>query len=264
MDLTQAVILALIQGITEFLPISSSAHLILPSALTDWPDQALAFDVAVHLGSLVAVLAYFRREIATFISGSARFVTGGGYGPDVDLMLKVGLATLPVVVAGFLFRDYIAAELRGIAVIAVTTIAFGLLLGYADRRHGASDDLSWKYAMYIGFAQTLALIPGTSRSGITITAALLLGMSRTMAARVSFLLSIPTIAGAALLLSLDLIETGISGQKALNLMVGFVLASVSAYACIHAFIQLVERTGMMPYVIYRLVLGLVLFGLMAI
>jgi undecaprenyl-diphosphatase len=261
LDLLQAIVLALLQGITEFLPVSSSAHLILPAALTDWPDQGLAFDVAVHLGSLVAVVIYFRAELARFVAGGVRFATGSGYSEDVDLMLKIGVATLPTVVAGLLLKDLVEGELRSVAVIATTTIVFGLLLGLADRRHGSIVTLSWAHALLIGASQVLALIPGTSRSGITMTAALLLGLSRTTAARASFLLSIPTIAGAALLLGVDVGGEGLAGTSLAALGTGFVVAGVSAYLCIDAFIRLVERTGMLPYVLYRLLLGSVLFAL---
>jgi undecaprenyl-diphosphatase len=151
--------------------------------------------------------------------------------------------------------------LRSVAVIATTTIVFGLLLGLADRRHGSIVTLSWAHALLIGASQVLALIPGTSRSGITMTAALLLGLSRTTAARASFLLSIPTIAGAALLLGVDVGGEGLAGTSLAALGTGFVVAGVSAYLCIDAFIRLVERTGMLPYVLYRLLLGSVLFAL---
>jgi undecaprenyl-diphosphatase len=256
----QIIVLSLIQGITEFLPISSSAHLILPAMLTDWPDQGLAFDIAVHLGSLIAVVLYFRHELAQFAVSGSRMVIRGQYDAHTELMLKVITATLPVLVAGFLLQGWVETELRSIVVIATTTSGFALALMWADKLRGNIDEPSWLHAMVIGAAQVLAIVPGTSRSGITITAALVLGLSRTSAARFSFLLSMPTIAGAAFLTILDLRAAGAAARWP-ELAMGAALAGVSAYACIHYFITLVERTGMMPYVFYRLALAATLLAI---
>lgn len=260
MDWLQLIFLSLVQGLTEFLPISSSAHLVLPAQLTDWPDQGLAFDVGVHFGTLIAVVAYFRAELFSMAQGALTYPIHRKYTDDIDLMLKLAAATIPVMIVGFLAKDFIATNLRTVPVIACTTIAFALVLWLADRRPGGSEMPLWRDAWIIGAAQVLALVPGTSRSGITITAALLAGLSRTGAARFSFLLAIPTIAGAQLLLTLDLLQTG-SEQMWSDLITGAVLAGISAYLCIHYFIALVERTGMLPYVIYRLVLGGLLLGI---
>ena len=262
MDTLQIIVLALVQGITEFLPISSSAHLVLPSLLTDWPDQGLAFDVGVHFGSLLAVIAYFRKELWNMASDTLAYPATRSYSPNIDLVFKLALATLPVVIVGLLAKDFIEANLRSLPVIATTTIVFGLLLWWSDRQPGHGASVGWSHALWIGLAQVLALIPGTSRSGITITAALLLSLNRTEAARFSFLLSIPTIAGAQLLLTLDLLEVGV--ERWSELMAGAALAGLSAYACIHFFVSLVERTGMLPYVIYRLLLGGFLLGMIAL
>ena len=256
MDWLQIIVLGLVQGITEFLPISSSAHLVLPSLLTDWPDQGLAFDVGVHFGTLLAVLLYFRNDLTAMFLSVARYPGTRHYDEHVDMVLKLGLATLPVVVTGFIAKDFIEGNLRTIPVIASTTILFGLALWWSDRRPGDAQSVAWSHAALIGIAQTFALIPGTSRSGVTITAALLLGLSRTSASRFSFLLAIPTIAGAQLLLMLDLTTTGI--DRGAELLAGALISGFSAYACISAFISLVERTGMLPYVIYRGLLGLAL------
>jgi undecaprenyl-diphosphatase len=250
----QIITLALLQGITEFLPISSSAHLILPAALTDWPDQGLAFDVAVHLGTLLAVCAFFSRDLAGFTTGCLNTLQTRRLNDRSDAVGKLALATVPVVICGFLLKDWIEASLRSVQVIAIATIVFGLLLAFADRRHGERHTVSYSAAAIIGGFQVLALIPGTSRSGITITAALMLGFSRTAAARFSFLLSIPTIAGAALLTTLDLRQQP-EAVDWFSLAAGMGLAGISAYLCIDLFVRLVERTGMMPYVYYRLVLG---------
>lgn len=257
MDYLQLIILALIQGVTEFLPISSSAHLILPAQLLGWADQGLAFDIAVHVGSLSAVIVYFRRDLAGYASSGWTAVTRGRLDAQAEELARIAVATLPIVVCGFLVRDLVENELRSVLVIAAATVAFGLLLGYADSRHGQRAAVTWRDALVIGAMQVLALIPGTSRSGITITAALLLGLSRTSAARFSFLLSIPTIGGAGLLAVLALAQS----DRAVAwdvLGTGALLSGLAAYTCISAFIALVERTGMMPYVIYRLALGAVL------
>jgi len=259
MEWLQVIVLALIQGITEFLPISSSAHLILPAQLTDWPDQGLAFDVAVHIGSLIAVLTYFRRDLVGFAGSSWYLIHRRELDEQAALLLKIGLATVPVVVCGMLLKGWIESDLRTVPVIAFATIGFGLLLWYADRNHGERTAVTWQDALVIGLMQALALVPGTSRSGITITAALLIGLSRTTAARFSFLLSIPTIGGAGVLMTREVLREGVP-EHWLQLFVGALIAGVSAYACIRLFIALIERTGLTPYVIYRLALGAVLIS----
>ena len=195
-----AFFLALIQGFTEFLPVSSSAHLILPSAIFGWPDQGLAFDVAVHFGSLGAVILSLRLEIYRVITGM-RVGMGRRYPRHAKLGWLVGLATLPAVIAGLFAKDFIETELRSELVIAWSTIGFGLLLWWANHQSGRGGfaKIRVKEAVVIGLAQALALIPGTSRSGITLTAGLWLGLSRTVAAKFSFILSIPVIFGAAVL-----------------------------------------------------------------
>ena len=256
MDLTQVILLALIQGVTEFLPISSSAHLILPAQLTDWPDQGLLFDVAVHLGSLAAVILYFRGELARF--GSEAFRRRAG--PSAALASKVAIATIPAAMAGLLMKPFIESELRTVGVIACATIAFAIPLWWADRRAASTGDehaLSYRQAFVIGLAQALALVPGVSRSGIAITAALLVGLGRQGAARFAFLLAIPTIAGAALLSTIDAIHAP-DAPPWTDLGIGFAVSAAAAYGCISAFIALLHRTGMTPYVVYRLALGTVL------
>jgi undecaprenyl-diphosphatase len=261
-ELLQIVILALVQGLTEFLPISSSAHLILVPVLTDWPDQGLAFDVAVHAGTLTAVVLYFRRELARMlVEWFASFK--GGLTPDARLAWAVLIGTIPVGLAGLLFKGVIETQLRSPIVIAVATIVFGLLLWYADRTGKRSKNeygLLLLDVLIIGLAQALALIPGTSRSGITITAALMLGLNREAAARFSFLLSIPVIFLAGSLETMVYLNTA-SVEDAQALLIGALISAVSAYACIHYFLKLLERIGMMPFVAYRLVLGVVLVAL---
>ncbi|MEM6708293.1 MAG: undecaprenyl-diphosphate phosphatase [Pseudomonadota bacterium] len=261
MDWLQVIVLAIVQGLTEFLPISSSAHLILPAQLFGWPDQGLTFDVAVHFGTLGAVLVYFARDLGRFATGGVAVLTERRWNEDADLALKVVIATLPAVVLGLLFKDLIEAEARSIAVIATTTLVFGILLWIADRNPGTTAVVSWPAAIGIGLAQALALVPGTSRSGVTITAGLLLGLARTPAAQFSFLLAIPTIAGGALLLTLDVLERG-SDLGYDRLIAGVGLSFLTAYLAIHTFMRLIERTGMFPYVVYRLFLAGALFGIL--
>ena len=262
MDILQAIWLAAIQGFTEFLPISSSAHLILPSQVLGWPDQGLAFDVAVHVGSFVAVVVYFRGEIRQLVTAWAKSL-GGPQTPESQLAWYIIIATVPASITGLIFGGFIEVHLRSMAVIAATTIVFGLLLGWADYRYRGSktiDQLTWKTALIVGAAQALALIPGTSRSGITMTAALMLGFDRISAARFSFLLSIPIIALSGGYKGLELL--GQASVPWFEIMIGTVLSALTAYLCIHSFMRFVERVGMLPFVIYRLLLGAVLIYLL--
>lgn len=256
-DWVQVVVLALIQGVTEFLPVSSSAHLILPAQIWGWVDQGLLFDVAVHAGTLCAVLWYFRDTMISL----ARSILPGGPKDQSEFWALV-VATVPVVLAGLLFKDVIAVDARAVNVIIVTTLLFGVLLGVADRlsRRGAKHigAVSFRDALLIGLAQVSALIPGASRSGVTITAALFLGYHPAAATRFSFLLSVPVI-GTAVLLMLFTMGSGqssLSGGVALS---AFGISAIFAYATIKAFMYWVERIGLMPFVLYRLALGLVLW-----
>lgn len=269
MSLFEVFLLALIQGLTEFLPISSSAHLILPSQLLGWIDQGMGFDVAVHVGSLLAVCLYFRKEIGDMVVAWYATLTPNKE-DDAALTAEEKLngrlawwivfATIPAGAFGFFGADFIEENLRSALVIAITTIAFGLLLGFADikaKQNVSLEEFTFKKAMIIGFAQAIAIIPGTSRSGITMTAGLMLGLSRENAARFSFLMSIPAIAMAGGYLTLKLVM----GNEVVDwtaMGIGALLSFVSAYACIHYFLILVNKIGMMPFVIYRLVLGGVL------
>lgn len=260
-DWIHTVILALIQGLTEFLPISSSAHLILPSQLFGWDDQGLAFDVGVHVGTLCAVVVYFRSEVFSLAKSSTLSLVGQR-STDAKLGWLVVLATLPAIAAGVLFGDLVDQYGRSILVIAATTLIFGVLLGWADIANRATKSMSsmgLPDALIIGVAQAIALIPGTSRSGITITAALALGFERQSAARFSFLLSIPVILGAGTLKSLDLIKQGADAPW-MMVGVGALIAAISAWLCIHLFLSWLDRIGMRPFVIYRLLLGIALLA----
>lgn len=264
MDWLHVWVLALVQGLTEFLPISSAAHLILVPVLTSWEDQGLAFDVAIHAGTLIAIAAYFRQEIMTISRAWLRQITGHGNSPEAMLAWAVLLGTLPAALAGFMFAGVISTTLRTPLVIATTTIGFALLLWFADwRRRGTRDEytMGWRDILLIGGAQALALIPGTSRSGITMTAALLLGFSRRAAARYSFLLAIPIIAMASGYETLKLVQSPPDYFNWSQLLAGAMIAGAAAWLCVHWFLQLIERIGMLPFIIYRLLLGGVLLWL---
>lgn len=264
MTTLEIIVLALIQGFTEFLPISSSAHLILPSQLLGWQDQGLAFDVAVHVGSLAAVLIYFRKDVHRILSAWFKSLADKQQTDDSKLGWWVIIATIPALIFGLLFKDIIEIYARSTAVIAATTIIFGLLLWWADvkaKNNLPLNLLGWQKALIIGLAQAIAMIPGTSRSGITITAGLMLGLNKTNAARFSFLLSIPIILIAGGYQTLKLVTSGeMVDWNAL--MIGTVLSFVSAYTCIYLFLALIEKIGMLPFVIYRLLLGAVLIAFM--
>jgi len=257
MDWMQTSIIALIQGLTEFLPISSSAHLLFPSLLFGWPDQGLTFDVAVHLGSLLAVVVYLRNDLLAMVKGLCQWLQQKRLNSHATLALMLILATLPAVFFGLVLKDWIEVNARALWVVAATTLAFGLLLGWADwrsRRQHSMSAMGWRHALIIGLAQVLALLPGTSRSGITMTAALMLGYQRETAARFSFLMSIPIILAAAMLMSLELAisHTSIAWWP---LALGFCISFASAWLCIVLFMQVISRIGMWPFVVYRIILG---------
>ena len=258
MTLVQIIVLSLIQGLTEFLPVSSSAHLILGSRVFSWPDQGLVFDVATHLGTLLAVLVYFRKDLRAMVT--PWFSKGGGDEAARKLGLILVIASIPAIVAGGLLHAWVESALRDIRVIAFSTIGFGLLLWWADARfarHKVLTDMNLRSGIVIGLAQMLALVPGTSRSGITITMGRMLGFSAESAARFSFLLSIPVIAAAGGYGVLRML-----GHKAhidwFQFGMATILSAVAGWLCIAAFLALLQRVGLVPFVIYRLALGVVL------
>lgn len=257
MDLIQIVLLSLVQGITEFLPISSSAHLILVNRWFGYADEGLVFDVAAHLGSLCAVIVYFRDDLKRLLTGEMLASLDGAEGHRVLLWLV--LATLPIAIIGMSFADVIETHLRSTLVIAVATIVFGLALGIADRRHDRRSQLTLGTALLMGAAQCLALIPGASRAGVTITAGRFCGLARTQAARFSFLMAIPAVGAAGAFGLREMLEdrAGIHwGEFALAVSV----SGLAAYACIALFLKLIDRIGMLPFVVYRLALGAVLLA----
>jgi len=256
------VVLALVQGITEFLPISSSGHLALVPMLTDWPDQGLKLDVAVHVGTLGAVMLYFWRDVWLMLSGLGQLLIGRS-SPGARMVWHLIIATIPVVIAGVLLKDQIETEFRSLEVIAWATLGFGALLFLADnigmtvRR---IEHMRVVDALFLGLMQAIALIPGTSRSGITMTGARLLGYERPDAARFSMLMSIPTIIAAGVLIGIDLYrmnDWAITSEA----LTAAGLALVSALAAIAVLMAWLKHAGFLPFVIYRVLLGAFLLGI---
>ena len=265
MDNLQILLLAFVQGLTEFLPISSSAHLILLPRVLGWPDQGLVFDVAVHVGSLIAVVFYFRREVSAMLVAWLRSLGGGEASRDSRLAWWVIVGTLPAIVAGFWLEGPIEHSLRAPWVLASASIGFGLLLWLADAIGARDRDehtLRLRDVVIIGCFQVLALIPGTSRAGITITSGLLLGLTRQASARFSFLLAIPVILASGVLQT-ERMLTEVNPIGWGDLALGAALSALAAGLCIHYFLRLVERLGMLPFVAYRVLLGVLIFVLVA-
>ncbi len=259
----QTVVLAIVQGLTEFLPVSSSGHLVLVPTLFGWRDQGLTFDVAVHFGSLLAVAIYFRDDLRALISGGARLLSGNADSPESRMAMYLVIGTVPAAIAGLLFVDWIEANLRDPIVIVYTLAGYGILMALADRfgrRQRVITNVGIKDAVIIGISQALALVPGTSRSGITITAAMILGFQRQDAARFSFLLSAPVILLATgYEMSLLIIEgTQVAWEQ---LAIGSAISAVVAYLSIDFFMRFVNLIGLLPFTLYRLGLaGVVLYA----
>jgi undecaprenyl-diphosphatase len=259
MSLFLIAVLALVQGVTEFLPISSSAHLVLTRWLWLSPSTdaaaGLALDVALHVGTLAAVMLYFRGDVAVLFRGTLRLLKGHQDG-DARLAWLILLATLPAVIMGFTFKTVIETSLRGVEVIAWTTLIFGILLWIADRTstNKKISDLDWKKALLVGVAQAFALVPGVSRSGVTITVGRWLGMGREEAARFALILSLPTITGAAVLSALKL-DTQIALDLLQSAVVGAFIAFIAAYIAISLMMAWLRKATFMPFVFYRIALG---------
>ncbi|WP_404402764.1 undecaprenyl-diphosphate phosphatase [Pelagibacterium halotolerans] len=269
MDSLNTVYLALVQGISEFLPISSSAHLILGHAILSafgveslTTAEELSIDIALHVGSLGAVIVYFWRDVWMLLQGFFDGVTGKG-GKRFRLLLVVITASIPIIIIGFAAKDLVTEFARSITIIAWTTILFGVALWFSDRTTATKteiENLSWRDAMIVGFAQCLAIIPGVSRSGICMTAARAIGIDRPLSARLAMLLSIPTILGAGVLAGYDLYRAG-NAQITNNAIFGGILAFFAALATIALLMRWLERQTYLPFVIYRLVLGVILLSL---
>jgi undecaprenyl-diphosphatase len=275
MSLLHVFVLSLIQGLTEFLPVSSSAHLIFPSKLLGWPDQGIAFDVAVHVGTLFAVMIYYCADLVKIGTYTIEACVKRKQTPISKIGFCVIIATIPTCIAGLFFEKTISSIIRdSIEVIAYTTIGYGILLGLAsyvnkrmlwrniDHMQGARPDslrsLTYAQAITIGLAQALAIIPGTSRSGITLTAGLFMGMKSEAAARFSFLLSIPVIMASGLFEALKLYKEQTLELQWVNLILGALISFFVAIIVIHLFLKFIAKSGMAVFVIYRIILGCLL------
>lgn len=268
--LLQVIALGLIQGITEFLPISSSAHLLLPSALFGFKEQGVAFDVACHVGTLMAVMAYFRTELKGMFNDSIAYLKSRVVTPNVIMAWYLICGTIPVCIAGYFVDKYLLDQIResAVAVIATTTVVFAVILYIADAyavKHCNvvnENNMGFKRAMLIAISQIFAFVPGTSRSGISMIFALFCGLTRKATARYSFLLSIPLILAAGLHSGLKVMKETTESVDYLYIGIGLIVSYISAYYVIKFFIKWIEKIGMTPFVIYRLILGLILFAVL--
>ena len=264
MTLLQAILLAVVQGLTEFLPISSTAHLILVPWLFGWQDPGLTYDVALHAGTLVAVLGYFFREWTSMLGAllGLRSLSSAGY--DRRLLVLIALATVPGALAGYFLESYAESVFRSPALIAAMLMAVALLMWVADRRVSltrTAESLTLKDALTIGVAQAVAVIPGTSRAGITIAAGLFRNLTRESAARFSFMLATPVIGGATLKKGVELWKSGFpAGISAQDFAVGFVVSAVVGYAAITFLLRYLQVRTLKIFVAYRLVLGGIILG----
>ena len=275
----QSVVLGLVQGLTEFLPVSSSGHLILVPWAFGWPDQGLAFDAVMHLGTIAALLAYFRGELLTMLRSTAAGARTppGGAGtrqgePDErgwrHLALLLIVATIPAGLAGLALNKVIDVYLRLPIVVATSTVVWALVMLVADRRaaqrrqstHGETN-VGWGQGLFVGCAQALALIPGTSRSGITITSGLFGGLDRATAARFAFLVGIPITALAGGYKALHLARAGVPADERGPLVVAVLVAFVSGWAAVWFLVRYLQRHSLLPFIVYRIALGLVLLGM---
>jgi len=249
MNHLHAAVLGLVQGLGEFLPISSSAHLVIVPKLLGWPDQGLSEDVALHLGTLLALMLYFWRDWLKLITGGLK-----ENGADRRMLLLLIAATIPGGVVGLLLKDLVERSFRDPLIIAAALMIFGVVLGFADwkgRKALHMQDMDWSSALWIGAAQALAILPGVSRSGITITAGLLLGFKREDAARFSFMLSVPIVAAAGMLHLRHMEAAALTGP----FWVGIAVAALAGAAAIGLLLKWVRTRSLAPFVIYRLAFG---------
>ena len=259
MSLFQAIVLGAVQGATEFLPISSTAHLVLTPWFFGWPDPGLGFDIALHLGTLVALLLYFRNEWLRLAQGAVDFLRGRR-DASARLTLYLVLGTIPALVAGALLADYAETTLRHPLVIATTLILLALVLVVAEKigsRQTKIENISGGDALTVGCAQALALIPGVSRSGVTITAGLFRGMTRDAAARFSFLLSTPVIGAAISKTMVDGVRHGFPAVAMNELIVGVIVSGIVGYLSIAFLLRFLATHTTYVFVYYRIALGIV-------
>ena len=266
MDPIHAIVLAIVQGLSEFLPISSSGHLILVPNVLGWPDQGLAFDVAVHVGTLAAVIAYFRVQLMQMARAWFASLAGRGLTADGRLAWCIVVGAIPVGLAGLAFGDFIEQMLRNPLFVASTLAGFGLLMWLADWLGAQRRDeytVGWRDALLIGSAQALSLMPGTSRSGVTMTMARALGLTREASARFSFLLAVPGIAMAGAWELLQLLAGPGDGVDWSMMGLGAAVSAVTGYLCIHVLLRVIERIGLLPFALYRLVLAALIVLMLA-
>lgn len=275
MPIFHAIVLGLVQGLSEFLPISSSGHLLLVPWLFEWDDFdgpngasiKKTFDVALHLGTFVAVLGYFWREVVTYVREGTLLVVRRSRPATVDgkLAWYFVLATIPAAAVGAIFESQIEERLGTPTIIAVSLIGFGILLWWADRMIGQRqlEEFTARDALLVGGAQALALNPGTSRSGITMTGARMLGFGRDAAARISFVMSLPVIAGAVLFKTYDAAVEGIPSDLYWPMIVGIATSCVSGLVAVWGTLRLVRTRSFTPFVIYRIALGVFVLVLIA-
>jgi undecaprenyl-diphosphatase len=272
MPILHAIVLGLVQGLTEFLPISSSGHLLLVPWLFGWddlsdPEVKKAFDVALHLGTLVAVVAYFRKDLVVYVREGVRLLWNRERPIDTNgrIAWLLVLATVPAALVGAVFEGWIDDRLGTPTIIGISLIGFGLLLGWADRKVGRrrTDDFHVRDSLIVGAAQALALNPGTSRSGITITAARWIGFDRDSSARLSFLMSLPVIAGAVVLKVGKLFADGVPDGLITPMIVGVVTSAITGWLAVWGTIRWVRTHSFTPFVVYRVVLGVLVLGAVA-
>ncbi|MEL6877004.1 MAG: undecaprenyl-diphosphate phosphatase [Pseudomonadota bacterium] len=280
MTFLQLLLIAVVQGITEFLPISSSGHLILIPYLTDFSDQGPLIDVAVHVGSLLAIIVYFFKDVVVLARGGFASIGIGKAPAERKLFWWIVLGTIPAIIFGLSIKmgvfngfaesmfgitivdDDLMSSIRFTDLIAVNLIFYGILLGIADhfgRHHKSFEDMSWRDGLLVGLAQALAIIPGTSRSGVTMTAARALGYSRVESARFSFLLSIPAVAGAGVLIVPEIFEAG--AELATEALIAGVLTFISAFLTMAFLMNFLKRASMLVFVLYRVAMGVALLAI---
>ncbi|MBZ2180621.1 MAG: undecaprenyl-diphosphatase UppP [Acidobacteriota bacterium] len=266
MPIYQAIVLAILQGLTEFLPVSSSAHLAMAPWLLGWKDQGLEFDVALHLGTLLSVIVYFFRDWMQILGQAAGFETGKDFQlrRNPRLLWYLAAGSVPVALAGLLFKGAVETTLRSPYVVGVMAILIGLVMYWAERISTARRDLgevTLTDCLYIGSAQALAIVPGTSRSGVTLAAGLFRHLDRAAAARFSFLLSTPAVGAAAMKALLDLRRHGMAEEMVAPMVIGISVSAVTGLAVIAFFLRFLRTNSIRPFVIYRVAFGLVVLGL---
>jgi len=265
MTALQAIVLGLVQGVTEFLPVSSSAHLILGSKFFGWPDQGIHFDMAANTGSLIAVMVYLRHTLAELLSG-LRDLLLRRQSAERTMALQVLAATVPVGLVGLATQDFVGTSGRTLWFLGLTSLVFGLILAWADTRQPTADSgrgWSWREVTWVGLAQALAVFPGTSRSGVTMTGGLFAGMTREQATRLSFVLAVPVGLLVAAKDGWDLMQGDAGSIDWQPMALGSLVAAVSAYIAIGWLVRWVRRRSFLPFAIYRVLLGILLLTLAA-